>query len=398
MKILLVSALAPDMKCGIGDYTGHLAKALSARRCEVAMASSTANHAGGFGLRNGIRWVPVRKWSVRSLIETARTLKAAPPDVVHLQYPGKVFRRSIGVVCAPLIFRHVLNRPFVTTLHVFRAMPAYKKPPFVAVGAASNHIVVTAEREKDALAILGLAGRTTYIPIGPNLDWGDGPLQDERERQRIRAEWGIGPQEFAVCCYGFIERNKRLESVIEAVARLDERTPARLLVIGPFEPASNRYHLELASLTERFNIKHRVHWAGYRSSRDVIGLLSASDAAVLLYPDGLSWQRTALLTALSCGLPVIGNIGPGIPADIEHGRNVLFIRDSTPQSVHGALQTLLTDPGMRHELGSTGRQTALRRPNWDQVAQWHLDMYPRVVCAYAARRGLDANEWGFVER
>jgi len=398
MKILLVSALAPDMKCGIGDYTGHLAKALSGRRCEVAMATSTANHAGEFGSRNGITWVPVRKWSVRSLIETARVLKAAPPDVVHLQYPGKVFRRSVGVVCAPLIFRHVLNRPFVTTLHVFRAMIAYKKPPFVAVGAASDHIVVTAEREKDTLAILGLAGRTTYIPIGPNLGWDGGPLQDERERQRIRSEWGIGPQEFAVCSYGFIERNKRLESVIEAVARLDGRTPVHLLVIGPFEPASIRYHRELASLTERFNVKHRVHWAGYRSTRDVIGLLSAADAAVLLYPDGLSWQRTALLTALSCGLPVIGNNGPGIPADIEHGRNVLLIADSTPQSVYGALQTLAGDPGIRHKLSSTGRQTALRRPNWDQVAQEHVDMYSRVVRGYAARWGLDTNERGFVER
>jgi len=98
-------------------------------------------------------------------------------------------------------------------------------------------------------------------------------------------------------------------------------------------------------------------------------------AAVLLYPDGVSWQRTAFSAAMGCGLPVIGNYGDGIPDDIEHGRNVFIVSDSNVELLYQAIKTLSSDIDLRRELGTTGRQTVLARPTREQIAQKHLEFY-----------------------
>jgi len=228
MRVLLISATASQMKCGIGDYTTLLADALADQGCEVYFATATDQPEQENGPKhNPIRWINVDCWNVKSLKRIAQSFVNDPPDVVHLQYPAKVFRRSMGILLAPLIFRTILKRPFVTTLHVFRKMVLYKKPPFLVLVVGSDHIVVTAPREKQTLYKLGFGHRTTVIPIGSNFSLSFDPMAYVGKRDLIRSQFGIGPQEFVLCNFGFLDPNKKLERVVEAVARLSLEMPHR---------------------------------------------------------------------------------------------------------------------------------------------------------------------------
>jgi glycosyltransferase involved in cell wall biosynthesis len=376
----LISATASQMKCGIGDYTMVLADALANQGSEVYVATSTLRPVQPDGPQyNPIHWVNVDRWNMESLRRIAQGFVADPPDIIHLQYPAKPFRHSIGIVFAPFIFRATLKRPFIITLHVFRKMVFYKKPPFLGLIWGSDHVIVTAPREKLTLSKLGFGRRTTVIPIGVNFPPSFCAVDYVDKRDLIRSQFGIGPQDFVLCNFGLIEPNKKLERIIEAAARLRQEMPVHLLFIGPFEPESSPYHRYLKSLAARYHIDPYVHWAGYRDSSEIQPLLASADVAVLLYPDGVSWQRTAVLAALECGLPVIANEGDGIPNELAHGHNIFLVSEPRSDLLCQAIRTLGSDARFRQKLGIAGRQTMLARPTWKQIVSDHLQVYQTLM-------------------
>jgi hypothetical protein len=78
-------------------------------------------------------------------------------------------------------------------------------------------------------------------------------------------------------------------------------------------------------------------------------------AQVFLNTSTISPVPTALLEAMSCGVPVVSTATCMIPDIIENGVNGFMSNDE--KEIRGFLDHLLREPALREEIGAQGRQT-----------------------------------------
>src|SRR5262245_2539458 len=104
MRVLLITGSFPPMRCGVGDYTSHLAHALAARGgVEVGVLTSREAASGATA---DLQLFPIIDgWRFTELPRILRVLRSWRPDVIHVQYPTKGYRRRLLPVLLPLICR-----------------------------------------------------------------------------------------------------------------------------------------------------------------------------------------------------------------------------------------------------------------------------------------------------
>ncbi|HEU6456343.1 MAG TPA: glycosyltransferase [Roseateles sp.] len=137
-------------------------------------------------------------------LRTARWMKTWQPDIchAHLSYACKALSRVPAVG--------------VATLHI-----AYKAHQHAHLDGL---IAITPQQLAQIPATY--AGRAVQIP-----NWSQPRVPDPGARERLRAAWGVGPQDWVVGTLGRSERSKGWDLLVEAF--LQAKLPdARLVLVG----------------------------------------------------------------------------------------------------------------------------------------------------------------------
>jgi UDP-glucose:(heptosyl)LPS alpha-1,3-glucosyltransferase len=186
------------------------------------------------------------------------------------------------------------------------------------------------------------------------------------EREKIRSELGILPQERMIVFVGEYER-KGLAASIHAIAEMDPtlRSKAKLVAIGGGDIKG------FAALAESLGIAKHICLVGHQKNID--RFYRASDLFLLptLYePFGL-----VIIEAMASGLPMVISRLAGGAELIEDGVSGQLIDDpADPKGIARALEAVLVDDHLRQEMGKNARKAAVAR-SWDRVA----DEYWRVL-------------------
>src|ERR1700730_15084523 len=116
MRILLISGSLPPMKCGVGDYTANLAKALG-RRKDASVAVLTDVAATPTPSDFEFEVFPIaRGWRMGDIVPIGVTARRWGPDIIHIQYPTQGYGRRYLPWLLPSLFR-LVNLPVVQTWH-----------------------------------------------------------------------------------------------------------------------------------------------------------------------------------------------------------------------------------------------------------------------------------------
>ena len=177
------------------------------------------------------------------------------------------------------------------------------------------------------------------------------------ERLAKRQELGVPADAFVLAFAGRLDRQKHLEAMLSAFARLGlPASDARLLIAGrPVDHATplagSDYVEGLKRLAGALGIGESVHWLGSRD--DVPQILSASDLSVLftLYPEALA--RTTY-ESMACGTPAIAQRDGGM-AEVLSGEFARFAFEG--DDIDGAVALMRSlrrwrsdDPGLAGRL------------------------------------------------
>ena len=170
----------------------------------------------------------------------------------------------------------------------------------------------------------------------------------------LRASLGLSPEHLVVGISARVQRHRRFDLLLAAMARLARALPeARLLVVG------RGTHLEETARrpAQRLGIADRVVFAGYRSA-DYADVLRASDVFTLLVP-GSDGSCRALLEAAACGIPAVTTGLGTLPEIVLDGETGLVV-EARPERLAAAWRALLEDAGRRKKLGEAARRRAER--------------------------------------
>jgi len=101
-------------------------------------------------------------------------------------------------------------------------------------------------------------------------------------------------------------------------------------------------------------------------------------AGLFLYLTRSEGLGSAVLVAMSAGIPVIAsNIG-GLPEIIHHGQNG-WLTENAVEPVTAAIQTLLADRALARRLADCGRQTVAQSFSVEHMVESTISLYRQVL-------------------
>jgi len=179
-------------------------------------------------------------------------------------------------------------------------------------------------------------------------------LRDEA-RPRIRAELGVGEDEFVALFMGGLWYEKRLPEVIAALARCER--PVHLVVVGRGE--RDRFALRAAEAGVAARVSFVPHVA---RPQDYYAM-----ADCLVHPYPIEPFGLVVLEAAACGLPLLA-ARTGAALDlIEDGVSGWFITPE-PDDIAGALDRLAADLAAARAMGVEAHERSLLF-TWARQAQ-----------------------------
>lgn len=216
-------------------------------------------------------------------------------------------------------------------------------------------------RWTDAVVLNSLAMRPAFVASAPRfpqdrvlvIPGAAPPLPKERGAGTVRLEAAIPAGARVVGCVARLDRQKRLDRFLEALAALPPDVHALVAGDGPErEP--------LAALARRLGVSDRAHFLGHRE--DVGDVLDALDVFVLCSDrEGLS---NAMIEALGVGVPVVSTRVSGAAealAPLEDGTVPGELVGFDAAEVAAAVGRLLADQDLRHRAGAAAARRARER-------------------------------------
>ncbi|HLE43219.1 MAG TPA: glycosyltransferase [Methylomirabilota bacterium] len=170
-------------------------------------------------------------------------------------------------------------------------------------------------------------------------------------RAAARAALGLPPS--PLCLYvGRLDREKNLEFLLEAFARVVARRPeAELLLVG-----RGTREATLRRRAARLRVASRVRFVGGVSLDAVVRYYQAAD--LFLFTSTTETQGLAVLEAMAVGLPVVAVRAAGVEEAVVDGVSGLLVPEDR-EAVAAAALEVLADPGLADKLGSGAREAAL---------------------------------------
>ncbi len=169
---------------------------------------------------------------------------------------------------------------------------------------------------------------------------------------------------------GRLHPQKDVQTLLDALALMPERTGLRLDVVGD---GPDRARLEQSA--RDLGVASRVTFHG--ETDDVHAFIARATALVLpSLAEGLS---NSLLEAMAAGLPVVVSDIPANTAVVEHGVEGLVFAAGDAQDLASCLMKLLDDPGSRAEMGRNARATVEARYSIDSIAAAYQRLYRELT-------------------
>lgn len=386
-RVAFVTGEFPPTVGGVGDYTALLAARLRSAGAEALVV--TGRSAG-----MAAEPVPARRvvpdWGVRGWRALHGAIRAARPDLVHLQYQAGAFDGRAAIHLLPRLLRATM-RPapaVVITFHDLLAPYLFPK-----AGALRARALARLARDCDAVVATNgddwrrlrgdaaLAGKLHLIPIGSNVP----ALAAGRAEAAAgaRAALGVNVDTPLLAYFGLAGASKGIDLLLDALPGVRGHTPHLVLIGGEAsdtDRATFGRAADLGAAVAARGLGARVAVTGALPPEQVAAYLAAADAVVLPYRDGASWRRGSLLAALAAGKPVLTTIpAPGYDADghlpsLTSGEAALLVPPGDATALAGSIGRLLGDAALRATLaeGATALAAAF---DWATIARRHAELY-----------------------
>jgi len=126
----------------------------------------------------------------------------------------------------------------------------------------------------------------------------------------------------------------------------------------------------------------RVSFPGLVPKQDVPGVLSQND--IFINTANIDNTPVSVIEALACGLPVVSTNVGGMPYLLEHGETGLLVNPGDAEAMAGAIQLLVTTPGLASRLTRNGRKL-VETFDWNVVIPLWRRLFDEVLAKTGSR-------------
>ena len=173
---------------------------------------------------------------------------------------------------------------------------------------------------------------------------------------------------------GRLSRQKGLDLLIRAFARLASRRPELWLVLAGPDP--DGYGTRLRRLSEDLGVGHRLRFTGLLSHD--LKLAAYRDADLFVLSSYAENFGAVVTEALACGLPVVISDQVNIHVELAAAGAATVVRCEVDHVAAG-IESALSDPTLRARMSTLGPALVAARYTWDVIAPMLITRYREVL-------------------
>ena len=325
----------------------------------------------------------IRQEQQGDYLEAARFINLNGADVCILEHEFGIFGGQNGVYILPLL--HRINIPLIVTLHTVLKNPSYNEKAILTgiCDMASSVVVMSHKAVAFLTEIYGVpAHKIQLIEHGvPDLHFGH-----EAMKKKFRLE-----NRNVLLTFGFISRNKGIETVIKALPAVVAKHPQTVyIILGKTHPAVVRhageeYRIFLLRLVKQLQLEQHVIFLNeFTNQHELARYLHAADIYITPYLNEAQITSGTLSYAIGAGAAVISTPYWHAEELLAEGRGRLFnFNDSN--ALTDIIMELLDNPASLQAL----RDNALvygKRITWPAIGLQYNQLAETMIDEHAARQ------------
>lgn len=376
MKIALISTYRPR-QCGIGSFSKNLFDSLPVQHVNHSESFVVAiNHP-----ENEYTYPPEVRCIIHqdnhdTYLKAAEFINRSGVDICVVQHEYGIFGGQNGVYILSLL--HSLEVPVVTTLHTVLKKPSYNELYIVReINKLSQRIVVMAHKAVELL-------QDVYaIPTDKISVIHHGVPDIRYDRASVKRELGFLDKKLLLT-FGFIGRNKGIETVISALPSVVAQYPDVIyVVLGRTHPnvikhAGEEYRLFLHRLVKKLNLEAHVLFINeYASQEDLFKYLIASDIYITPYLNEVQITSGTLSYALGVGSAVVSTPYWHATELLSDGRGKL-VGFADPEGLSHTLIDLFDEPEKLQRMRSKATEFG-RTITWPKIGEIYHSLFRENV-------------------
>ena len=345
MKLAYIGTY-PPRECGIGTFTRNLYNSMVINNETIkdsieGFIVAMNDHDQTYNYPEEVKFT-IRQEHQRDYLSAVKFINLSGADLCILEHEFGIFGGQDGVYILSLI--HRLEIPLIVTLHTIIKSPSYnQKAILVEICRMANKIVVMSHKAIEFLTSIYNIEKEKIVFIEHGVP--DFQFSHVQSKEEFNLE-----NKKVLLTFGFIGRNKGIETVIKALPKVIEKYPDVLyMVLGKTHPNVLRYSGEeyrnyLQHLVKSLNLDNHVFFLNeFINQKELFKYLSASDIYITPYTNEAQITSGTLSYAIGVGSAVVSTPYWHASELLANGRGRLFdFNDS--DGLSAVLMELLDNP------------------------------------------------------
>jgi len=307
MKIAFI-ATYPPRECGIGTFTQNLFKSMlindvSREKGHEGFVVALSDNELTYEYPEEVKLV-IRQDYQKDYLEAVKFINLSGADLCILEHEFGIFGGQNGVYILPLL--HRLEVPLVVTLHTILNTPSYnEKAVLQEIGKMAHKIVVMSHKAIEFLVKIYNVPKEKIALFEhgvPDIHFNPSTCKKEFKFENRKV----------LLTFGFVGRNKGIETVIKALPTVVEKYPEVLyIVLGKTHPtvlrhSGEEYRVFLMRLVKSLQLEKNVVFLNeFLDEQDLFKYLYACDIYITPYLNEAQITSGTLSYAVGVGAAVV---------------------------------------------------------------------------------------------
>ncbi|MBN2275155.1 MAG: glycosyltransferase family 4 protein [Bacteroidales bacterium] len=379
MKIAFIGTY-PPRECGIGTFTRDLFNSVVINNKKTGFSNdgfvvALNDFTNNYEYPEEVK-LTIRQEHQEDYIQAVKFINLSGADICVLEHEFGIFGGQNGIYILPLL--HRLEVPLIVTLHTLLKAPSYnEKAVLQEICKMASQIVVMSHKAIDFLVNIYDVPeeKIAFIEHGvPDLEF-----SVEKSKNEFKLE-----QKKVLMTFGFISRNKGIETVIRALPKVIEKHPNVIyLVLGKTHPnvlrhSGEEYRIFLMRLVKNLQLENQVVFLNeFIDVKDLFKYLSATDIYITPYLNEAQITSGTLSYAIGVGSAVISTPYWHASELLADGRGRLFnFNDSDELTT--ILMELLDNPDELNMLKHKARAYGMRI-TWPKTGEKYVALAKQII-------------------